>query len=368
MVFSGRNSANELAQRAFKVNTNLFFINLRRQAKPAVFPPSTDSGASVNAALRQLFGDAGVDMKSPRKAVFYSQKTGWLFVKATVADMDLIEKVVVELNNATPGGAPPLFTKPEIHLKARFLEVPRPTLDGFEKFLNGTNLADGKLEGILSVPNAKNILQALQSRRAEVLGEPEITVANGRRLQMRATQIVTIVTNLAWQANSTNQASPGIMPQTEALETGPVLDATATILADDYTIHLSVKASLTEFLGYDQPETGITNQYISYTATSPVVWPDVQVRSQSTDANLDDGQTILLSLDQSEQLRFGASSSARDAVVAKDIQANLKRNGEKPIIVFITATLVDQAGNRIHSDNDPAFPPDQIPAQPVQSK
>ncbi len=37
---------------------------------------------------------------------------------------------------------------------------------------------------------------------------------------------------------------------------------------------------------------------------------------------------------------------------------------ETEILVFVTATIVDPAGNRVHADDELPFAPDKIPPQP----
>ena len=76
---------------------------------------------------------------------------------------------------------------------------------------------------------------------------------------MRATEIITIITNFAYRETLTNSY---IFPQTNTVETGPILDTMATVLPDGYTIDLDAKASLTEFLGYADPtHTTTTNNW-----------------------------------------------------------------------------------------------------------
>ena len=51
--------------------------------------------------------------------------------------------------------------------------------------------------------------------------------------------------------------------------------------------------------------------------------------------------------------------------MAKHIRDSQKKNkgGERETIVFITATLVDPAGNRVHADDEMPSAKDRVPPQ-----
>jgi len=46
-------------------------------------------------------------------------------------------------------------------------------------------------------------------------------------------------------------------------------------------------------------------------------------------------------------------------------QSQSKDTKKKNLMIFVTATIVDPAGNRVHSDDNLPFNPTTIPAQPV---
>jgi general secretion pathway protein D len=56
------------------------------------------------------------------------------------------------------------------------------------------------ITGILTDPNFRVVLHALEQRTGtETLAEPEVTTISGRQTQMRATQILTIITSYSLQ-------------------------------------------------------------------------------------------------------------------------------------------------------------------------
>jgi type II secretory pathway component GspD/PulD (secretin) len=130
-------------------------------------------------------------------------------------------------------------------------------------------------------------LKQLRSRmEVETLGEPEITTLSGRQTQLRATQVISVVTNFCRQAvNGTSR----IVPQTENVETGPVLGTLPRVLPDGYTIELPVITSVVEFLGYAQ-STNPAPAYISggQEMDMPAVSPQFRMQSTTNSVNLFD--------------------------------------------------------------------------------
>jgi general secretion pathway protein D len=48
-------------------------------------------------------------------------------------------------------------------------------------------------------------------------------------------------------------------------------------------------------------------------------------------------------------------------------QSQSKTSDKKNLMIFVTATIVDPAGNRVHSDDELPFNPVTIPAQPAET-
>ena len=56
------------------------------------------------------------------------------------------------------------------------------------------------ITGILTNPNFQVVIHALQQRQGfEALAEPEVTTTSGRQTQMRATQVITVITGVNFQ-------------------------------------------------------------------------------------------------------------------------------------------------------------------------
>ena len=208
-----------LEMRAFKIDTNTFSAgNLMRHISGGSVTLETNS---VAAMANSFFSAIGVSLTAPGRSIAFNDRLGLLFVKATVEELDNVERVLQKLNQVTP----------QIHIKARFVEVEQDynPARGYDWFLgsfsNGPVVANGRsapspavpvsaanplgsfpgstaasqmpvagsnqpFTGILSSSNARITLHALGSKtRPRVLAEPEAVTTSGRQTQMRATDI-----------------------------------------------------------------------------------------------------------------------------------------------------------------------------------
>ena len=330
IVFSTRDSNSAaLEARTFKVDAKVFLAALQKQ---------TGLQTNVSAAMRQLLSNIGLDL-SPPKSIFYNDRMGVLFVHATEQDLDVVEKAVQVLNYTPP---------PQIHIKARFIETSAAMVKGLGPDLIPTSVTN--VAGIVTDPNFRLVLHALkQDKGTESLAELEVTTSNGRQTQMRTTQIQTIITNLAFREFPSNS----ITPQTTQVEVGPVLDMIPVVLPDGYTIDLTAIPSLTEFLGYDTPTNSILVATSAGTnVTVPTILPRFRVRQAITHLKLWDNQTVVL-------------GSLKDRLVpgGKEVDDKPGSKIHKQLLVFVTVTLVDRAGNRIHTDDEMQFAKKGIPPQ-----
>lgn len=392
--------------------------------------------STVSAAARQYFTALGVNLDQPAgKAVFFNDRLGKLFVKATEQDLDTIERAIEMLNEIAP----------QVHIKSRFIEVNQSDSKalGFDWYLgqfghsvvaqagnpgslntgsqtaanplgyfpmnaggaaipyagqalgglNSSAPVLGTITGILTDPNFQVVIHALEQRSgAETLGEPEVTTTSGRQTQMRATTIKNVITGFSFDngtsgnnasqntangnsgGNVVNQAGiASISPSTQQIEIGPILDVVPYVLSDGYTINLALIPSDTEFMGYDtisqsdipgyNPGTQIAN--LSGT-TLPVALPLFTVRQVVTTVNVWDNQTVVLGglITSSAQSRKDKIPMLGDIpVLGRFFQSQSKSTDKRNLMIFVTATIVDPAGNRVHTDDDLPFAQNSVPVQ-----
>ena len=188
VVFSAKTTGNpQLFMRTFKVDAASLRIAIdNERARTGLVSGTSGAHSAVGAAARDFFQQKGVDWNSPPgKSVFFNDRLGVLFVKATEEDLDTIERAVEALNPAPS----------QVHLQARFVEVtPSAEELGFDWYLGQFSLSgtgESALApsiGILPGPNFQFIWQTLQSSPGvKTLGEPGINTLSGRQTQMRAT-------------------------------------------------------------------------------------------------------------------------------------------------------------------------------------
>ncbi len=253
---------------------------------------------------------------------------------------------------------------PQVHIKARFIAIPKGTPYNFNRISSQTSV-NGDFSAILSHENLQNLLKELASRDGvEELAEPEVVTTSGRQTAMHVTQIINVATKFVLQESNGVAA---IIPQFEPIETGPIFDVTPRVLPDGYTIELPFNASLIDFLGYvpsanttpannttDEPTFGgLSDSVLSGTTSTntangqlvnmPTVSPQFHGQQTTNSVNLLDNQTLFLTLD-SDPISASATYLAADGSKSK--------YQDRKTLVFITATLVDAAGNRVHTDTD----------------
>jgi general secretion pathway protein D len=136
-------------------------------------------------------------------------------------------------------------------------------------------------------------------------------------------------------------------------------------LSDGFTINLTLIPSLTEFNGYDTAPT-IPGVNVANVVQIPTILPDFIVRQVVTTVNIWDNQTIVLG-----GLISSSVQSTKDKIpmlgdlplVGRLFQSQTKTSVKKNLMIFVTATIVDPAGNRVHSDDELPFAQSTIPPQ-----
>lgn len=249
------------------------------------------------------------------------------------------------------------------------------------------------LTGILTDPQFRVVIRALEQREGvEVLTAPDVTTVSGRQAQLQAVDVQTIVTGNDLSQNATGGGGNNINGgggggavgstlnyQTSALPFGPVLDVIPYVSADGYTIQMALIPTVTEFLGYDDPgqfvpqaqsvSSGAGGVGLPITAQLPL--PRFRVRQVTTTSIVWDGQTIALGGLLSENV-----AKTKDKVpVMGDIpflgrffRSESSISQKKNLVIFVTPTIIDPAGNRMHSDDDLPFRQSAVPKQaPVLS-
>lgn len=170
------------------------------------------------------------------------------------------------------------------------------------------------------------------------------------------------------QVVNNTPAPSAITPNTQQFEIGPTLDVVPYVLSDGYTINLTLIPQLLQFDQYDPVPTvpGVTAANV---VTVPTVLPHFTVREVVTTVNIWDNQTVVLG-----GLISSTVNATKDKipflgdlpVVGRLFQSQSKVTSKKNLMIFVTATIVDPAGNRVHSDDELPFNP-PLPSQPTET-
>lgn len=212
--------------------------------------------------------------------------------------------------------------------------------------------------GVLTDPQFRAVLRRLQDLPGvDVLSAPKVTTLSQRRAQVQVNDVKSVITGLNSGALLKTQASATNPPTftVAQIPVGPVLDVLPVVLTDATTVRLTVSPTVTEFLGYDKPPKD-ARQRVWENGVSRIVdvpLPRMRVRQMTTEAVVTTGQTLVLGGIPVEDTIF-----TKDKVpVLGDIpllgrlfRREGKQNIRKTLLVFVTATIIDPAGNPlVHS-------------------
>ena len=159
----------------------------------------------------------------------------------------------------------------------------------------------------------------------------------------------------------------------EQLEFGPVLDVIPYVSADGYTVQMTIIPTVKEFLGYDEeaaslfvPQAQSVGFGVGGTLTAVQPFPTFSLRQVVTSAIVWDGQTVVLGGLISEDV-----SRVKDKVpvlgdlpfAGRFFRSESSRTFKRNLMIFVTPTIIDPAGNRVHSEEDLPFAQTAFPAQ-----
>jgi type II secretory pathway component GspD/PulD (secretin) len=195
---------------------------------------------------------------------------------------------------------------------------------------------------------------------------------------MKLTKIAVAVAVVAGLALGTARAQvvnapqvvPAILPTPAQIPFGPVLDVIPYVSADGYSIQMSIVPTLTEFLGYDADVADTFRTIVGNQQLQPTPLPRFRVRQVVTSALVWDGQTIVLGGLIAENV-----TKSKDKIpVLGDIpflgrlfRSERSFSEKRNLVVFVTPTIIDPAGNRINTKDNLPYDPNVLPPQPAGS-
>ena len=178
--------------------------------------------------------------------------------------------------------------------------------------------------------------------------------------------VAALVWRVQGQVVQQPQVIPAVQPIPAQIPFGQVLDVIPYVSADGYTVQMSIVPTFTEFLGYDTDVAGAFQTVVGDTEVQPTPLPRFRVRQVTTTAIVWDGQTIVLGGLISENV----TKSREKVPVLGDIpllgrlfRSERSSSDKKNLVIFVTPTIIDPAGNRIHTPDNLPYDPNRLPLQ-----
>jgi general secretion pathway protein D len=196
---------------------------------------------------------------------------------------------------------------------------------------------------VLSPSQARELLAELQKPGgANLLSQGQVTMLSGSQAQIQLGEMKTIAVGL------TNGVT-----QSQEVPVGPILDVIPRADADGHTIQMKVTPTLVEFIGYDDPGAFLIQDSHGVQLAAQIPLPHFRVRQVTLSTNVWDGHTLAI---------YGMP--AADVVRLKDkvpvlgdlplvghlFRSETRGSRTRHLIVLVTPTLVDAAGNRVNPE------------------
>jgi general secretion pathway protein D len=196
---------------------------------------------------------------------------------------------------------------------------------------------------------------------------------NMRTLILTTVLAVSLARSVIAQVNPIQGVGTTIAIITEQQEFGPVLDVIPYVSADGYTIQMTIIPTVKEFIGYDDeaartfiPQAQSVGAGVGSALQAVQPFPNFRLRQVVTSAVVWDGQTVVLGGLISEDV-----TRVKDKVpvlgdlpfVGRLFRSESSRTLKRNLLVFVTPTIIDPAGNRVHAEEELPFAQSTIPAQ-----
>lgn len=166
------------------------------------------------------------------------------------------------------------------------------------------------------------------------------------------------------QVVNSAQALATVQPGTVPIPLGPTLDVLPHVSADGYTIQLNLIPTVTEFLGYEQ--TPYTAQVGNINNLPPYPLPHFRVRQITTTAIVWDGQTIALGgliAEKVQKVKDKVPVLGDLPLLGRLFRSEGSSTQKKNLVIFVTPTIIDPAGNRINTEDRLPYDPNKTPPQ-----
>jgi beta-lactamase regulating signal transducer with metallopeptidase domain len=301
------------------------YVTNRTPAAQSLHFTVTNSFFTNNMIVTRYFGSLGINLTNNGAFAFFNPRTGDILIRATMQDLDTMERVI-ELINKVP---------PQVQIDVKCVSVASGDDKSFGPdwpLTNATPVTNGAtILNILNDRQFHSVINAIERQNgANILAAPRVTIESGRQAHIAMGDIVN------------GSPASAISREVQAVDVLP------TISPDGFVIQIAAIPSFTEFVGYDnlgqlKPETWAGDDRPFPPVRLPL--PHYRVRQTVINTNVFDGDTLVLRA-------FPAESAT---------------NQDQALLIFITPKIVDPAGNRVHTEADMPFAVKSIPPQPPKT-
>lgn len=291
-------------------------------------------------------------------------------------------------NSSNPGGNVPVYggdagnsTDRAQGMRFASTSTPSPTLVGnaLDNLLTGRSQqqnfvpdAVASLSGLLTNPQFQVILRALAQRQnVDLLSAPKVTTISGQQAKMEVIREFIYPTEFEPPrvANGATTGVGGVVisavtpPTPGGFQTrslGVTLNVTPQVGPDGYTINLTLIPEVSDFDGFVDygSRSGLNDPTATGTASSqqvglafPFPQPVFSTRRVTTSVIVWDGQTVVLggliredAMKIKDKIPFLGDIPMVGKLFRNELENNVKRN----LLIFVTAKLINPAGELIN--------------------
>ena len=312
--------------------------------------------------LSAFISSLGVDM-APPKTFFFGEREGTLLMYATLKDLDIIERAV-QIMNITP---------PQFNIQARFFELPEAEAKAFAEQHSSLNSAASWTVRLTPAQARKHLQRWKFLDGAKFVSETQITTLSGRQCQVQVENFMDVVAPTNSVTGNSNASGPSSITNRVAI--GPILDVIPNVDANGFAVQLAMITSLNEFLGYDDAGPFVPPQVAGERGHFPAVVRAVptahfRLRQATNSVTLWDGQTAVLGGPISEDIKtliHKVPVLGDIPLVGRLFRSETRQTTRSHLVIVVTPTLIDPAGNRYHKDDEMPFIESGFPAEPRSS-
>ncbi|MDB6055797.1 MAG: Type and secretion system protein [Verrucomicrobiales bacterium] len=243
------------------------------------------------------------------------------------------------------------------------------------------------ISGILTDPQFRLAIRAMEQRSGiDVLNAPRVTTVSGVQAQITVLDQLTIVSGVA-AGNTASGGTAGtaaaggtagtgvaatIQFTTTTFPVGPTLDVIPSIGSDGYSVHMTLIPAVTEFIGYDDPgkfvpqAQSVAGNTLGTSLTAVLPLPHFRIRQVTTSCIVWDGQTVVLGgllSEDTQKLKDKIPMLGDLPFLGRFFRSESQNSIKKNLMIFVTPTIIDPSGNRMHIDEEFPFAKSGIGAQ-----